>query len=383
MLVISLVLFYGAIGREAKRSAKSKRASFLQIRRLEIAEEENAGRLTKKESAQLLLDVNHEANTSIQRSFVAQANELPLAGWAMLGAATVTIIGSVSLYQWMGYAKDVAFTEDLQKQRLTPEKITDFLQYRSARFDRAEDWYYLASDHMNSNRYQEAVLAYEKALDTLAQNADGRVNLLVEYAQAVFYANDNQSSAKMLQIVETILTADPTQATALDLKGVAEFTQQNYLGAILAWQEAIRYSARSSERLALMSAIDKARQRGNIDSQAVAPIITDQLAVNLEWDDSQVTWQPDDVLLVYALVAGQTMPVAIQRLYPEDFGRIILLTNLDSLMPTMTLAETNQVDVMVKLANINDNDLTKGRVIGKKTAVLPNRNEIYTIKVAL
>lgn len=383
ILVVSLVLLYGAVVREARLSSQGKRRSFLQIRRLEIAEEEKAGRLTQIESAQLLLDVNHEASASTQAAFVTRSNELPLARWLILCAVVVTIVGSVSLYQWMGYAKEVAFTEDLQKQQLTPEKITDFLQYRSTRFDRAEDWYYLASDQMSRNRYQEAVLSYEKALDVLAPNDGGRVNLMVEYAQAIFYANDNQSSPKMVKVVDTILSVAPTEATALDLKGVAQFTQQNYLGAVLAWQEAIRYSARSSERLALMSAIDKARQLGKIDYQEVAPIITDQLAVNINWDDTQLAWQPDDVLLVYALVSGQTMPVAIQRLYPEDFGRIVLLTNLDSLMPTMTLADVNEVDVVVKLANTNDKDLTKGRIIGKKQAVLPNRNEIYTIKVAL
>lgn len=133
----------------------------------------------------------------------------------------------------------------------------------------------------------------------------------------------------------------------------------------------------------MLSAINKARELGQIDYQQVAPIITDQLAVTLDWEATNYRWQKDDVLLVYAVMAGQKMPLAIQRVFPEDLGQPILLTNLDAMMPTATLANVETVDLVVKLSNINDNDLTKGRIIGIKHSLLINSREIFVIKVAL
>mgnify|MGYP000150123257 CR=1 FL=1 len=341
------------------------------------------GRLTPSEARQLLNDLDQEVDSQSNQSRRFFSADVSLARWTMFSVVALSVLGSVSLYQQLGYATEVAFTEDLRKQQLTPEKITRFLQYRSERYDRIEDWYFLATDYMNANKYSEAVSAFEKALEKPSQNAQDHTALLVEYAQAIFYANDNQSSPKMLAVVEAILQQDPTQAIALDLKGVAAFSEQNYLGAVLAWQEAIRYSPRSVERLALLSAIAKARQRGRIDYQQVAPIITHQLAVKIEWDESDRKWQPDDVLLVYAVIKGQKMPVAIQRIFPDDLSQPILLTNLDALMPTVTLAETETVDLMVKLSNIHDKDLTKGRIIGIKESLLINTKEIFAINVAL
>ncbi|MCW8355393.1 MULTISPECIES: tetratricopeptide repeat protein [Marinomonas] len=386
ILVLSVVFLFASLSFRSthfsNQKSEQEKQTFATVRRQEIAEEVECGRLTLVESNQLLRDVDEEAKAPISESRRIRS-DIGFARWVLLGGMSLAILGSVSLYQWMGYSKEVIFTQDLQHQRLTPGKITHFLRYRSERYDRVEDWYYLATDYVSSKRYKEATLAFEKALEKLPIDAENRVNLLVEYAQAIFYANDNHATQKMSEVVDAILRVDPTQATALDLKGVAEFAKQNYLGAVLAWQEAIRYSNHSAERLALLSAISQARKMGEIDYQDVAPIITDQIAVKVVWDDRKLTWQPDDVLLVYAVVDGQKMPVAIQRVFPEDLGQPILLTNLDSLMPTISLAQAKRVDLIVKLANVNDNDLTKGQIIGMKRNLLVNRKEIFAINVAL
>ena len=383
MIALSFFCLYRLVLKRLGALEGQERRAFDRIRRQEIAEEQEAGRLTASESTQLLQDVDHESTrlkSNKKRTFYLGA---PLAQRVMLVVVSAVILGSVNLYQYMGYAKEVRFTEDLQAQRLTPQKISDFLQYRSRRYGGAEDWYYEATDNVSAGRYKDAVLAFEKALEILPRDADGRVNLLVEYAQAIFYANGNQSSSKMKGVVDSILEQNPTEATTLGLKGVAEFDQKNYLGAVLAWQEAIRYNANSSERLALLSAIAKAREAGKINYQQVAPIITHQLAVKIEWDKKALHWQKNDVLLVYALAKGQKMPVAIQRVFPEDLEQPILLTNLDALMPTATLAEVDKVDLIVKLSNINDSDLTKGRIIGIKSGLVTNHKEIFVINVAL
>lgn len=383
MMVLSILYLYRSVILRAGKSVDTNQQAFSNVRRTEVAEEVEAGRLTSQESAQLLVDIEHEASLpSIKESHFFHA-DVQLARWVMLAVIVVAVLGSVSLYQWIGYSKDVVFTQDLQNQQLTPQKVSDFLQYRSRRYDRVEDWYYEATDFVSVGKYEEAVIAFEKALSKLPANGENRTGLLVEYAQTIFYASDNQSSEKMRRVVDQILKDVPTEATALGLKGVSEFDQENYLGAVLAWQEAIRYNPRSAERIALLSAIGKAREAGDINYEQIAPIITHQVAVKIEWDTNSLQWHSDDILLVYALAEGQKMPVAIQRVLPDELGQPILLTNLDALMPTATLAEIDKVDLVVKLSNINDNDLTKGQIIGIKEGSLTNRKEIIVIKVAL
>lgn len=383
MMVLSILFLYYSITLGSAKNADKAQQNFANVRRAEIAEEVDAGRLTELESKQLLEDIEHESNqdsTMLSYSFGSGSR---LAHWVMLLIISTAVLGSVSLYQWMGYSKEVAFTQDLQNQQLTPEKVSGFLQYRSRRYDRAEDWYYEATDFVRAEKYNEAVIAFEKALDKLPENAENRISLLVEYAQTIFYASGNQSSDKMRRVVDQILNEVPTEATSLGLKGVSEFDQKNYLGAVLAWQEAIRYNPRSAERIALISAINKAREEGNIGYDQVAPIITDQVTVKINWDPSNLQWHANDVLLVYALAEGQKMPVAIQRVFPDELGQPILLTNLDALMPTATLAEMEQVDLIVKLSSVNDNDLTKGRIIGIKEGSVINSKEIIVINVSL
>jgi cytochrome c-type biogenesis protein CcmH len=388
MLILSVLFLYRWVSHQVRKDLSQqnrtrKQQAFLSIRRTEIAEEMDAGRLTENEVSQLLLDLDHEADSQKVIKPHWLGSDISLARWVILAIVVVAVLGSVSLYERMGYSKEIVFTKKLQNQTLTPQKISDFLHYRSRRYDRVEDWYYEATDFVQAGKYQEAVVAFEAALSKLPPGANNRVALMAEYAQTIFYANGNQSSVKMRDVVNQILQDEPTQAVALGLKGVAEFDQDNYLGAVLAWQEAVRYNPNSTERLALLSAINKARDAGAIGYEQVPPIVTQQMAIKIQWDPKNIQWQSNDVLLVYALAEGQKMPVAIQRVFPEDLGQTVLLTNLDALMPTATLAEVNKVDVVVKLSNINDNDLTKGQIIGIKEGLVTNRKEIIEIRVSL
>ncbi|WP_394182201.1 tetratricopeptide repeat protein [Marinomonas posidonica] len=387
LLIITLLIscfgyFFWYSGRQ-QRSEKYADEAFFDIRRNEIADEAELGQLSVEESQQLAADLMVEQRVSQTKTPFGSVVQSRFAEWCVLLFFILTVVGSISLYQGLGYAKDVQFHQAMMSETLTPSQVSAFLQYRSRRYDRAEDWYYEAVDEVKAGQYSKAVLAFEKALDRLPEDSQDRLNLLVEYAQAIFYANKNQSSEALEKALQRIFAIAPNQPNALGLKGVTEFDQANYLGAVLAWQEAIRYNPNSAERMALLTAIGKARQLGKISYQTLAPIITDQIAVQLTWQARDRQWQPNDVLLVYAQVPGQKMPVAIQRVLPKDLASPILLTNLDALMPTANLAEVEQVDLVVKLANLQDADLTKGQIIGTKRGVVTNRKEIFTIKLAL
>ncbi len=363
--------------------------SFSRVRKVEIENEEEIGRLTSKEAERLLSDLQLEEQLSfepVEKPLFYRMLSLQRAlstKYVFLGIFALVVLGSVSMYQYLGYAKDVAFTQELASKTNTPKSTLDFLKYRSQRYDRAEDWYYEANDLMASANYSQAITAFQKTLEKLPENSPDRVAVLVKYAQAIFYNNGNVSSPDMEEIVKQVLALDPKNATALGLKGVVEFDHKEYLNAVLAWQEAARYNENATERQTLLGAIQSARKAGNISYQQVPALVTRQIAVRIVWDKSKVVWHSDDVLLIYAVAPGQKMPVAIRRVYPQDLNRLVTLTNLDNLMSKMSLENVGKVDLVVKLSKITAKDLTKGRVIGIKKAVPSNTKAIYTINVTL
>lgn len=384
ILLACFLFLYWAVTQSllSTSDSSSQATSFQQIRYPEIAEEFAFGRITEDEREQLLFDLETEGiNQLLPKSYARKSNLLE--SWLFLVVVVFVVLGSVILYDRLGYSKEVVFTQAVASQNVSAQQVSDFLAYRVNRYDRPEDWFYQASNFMQNNDVQKAVESFEKALSKMPEGAEGRIAVQVEYVQALFYANGSRSSDKIHKEVDSILKVEPTQAAVLGLKGVAQYSEKNYLGAILAWQEAIRYNPKSGERIALLGAIAKARDAGAISFQQVPPVITHQIAVRVIMNSPGQQWQANDVVLVYAKVEGQPMPVSIQRVFPESLNQPILLTNLDALMPTVTLAETQKVDLIVKLSDIRDNDLTKGRIIGIKEDVLTNHKGIIEIKVSL
>ncbi|MBJ7555261.1 tetratricopeptide repeat protein [Marinomonas spartinae] len=383
MLVVSIAYLFTSVQKEQTRRSEVSANTFDNVRRHEIQVEEEVGRLSHEESTQLLEDLASETRRAQEQHRSFNIMEPRFSRFVLTAVASFVILGSVCLYQYLGYAKEVVFTEQLQAKTVTPKQVEAFLSYRSHRYNRPADWYYEANNYMKQGEYAKAEASYLKTLALLPEESPDRVNVLVAYAQSIFYANGNKSSPKMEKVVLEALALDPNQATALGLQGVAYFSSKDYKKAVIAWQNAARHNHNITERNTLLSAIMKAREEGNISYQDVPPVITNAIAMKVEWDPSKVTWHADDILLVYACIPGQKIPIAIRKISPQALNSPIVLTNLDNLMSTQTLASTKKVDVFVKLSSIHSSDLTKGRVIGIRRALPSNSESIYSIKVSL
>ncbi|REG82968.1 tetratricopeptide repeat protein [Marinomonas pollencensis] len=388
MIAASLLFFFVYLQKSLQQNSDENPLNFIAARTSEIAQEQEIGRLTGQEAGVLLHDLEEEKTFSSAKAqgdsgHGAGAKKSPLTRYFLLGVFACVALGSVSLYQSLGYSKEVLFSQALAAKTNTPKMTLDFLKYRSERYDRAEDWYYLANDLMSLEQYPQAMAAFKKALVKLPVGSADQAEVMVRYAQAIFYNNGNVSSPAMIALVDKVLALEPKNATALGLKGVAAFDQQAYLEAVLNWQAAARYNENASERQTLLAAIQNARQAGGISYQQVPALVTQQIALRVVWDKSKIQWQADDVLLVYALASGDRMPIAIRRVYPEELNRPIILTNLDNLMSKQSLADAKNVTLVVKLSKITAKDLTKGQVIGIKKDVPLNTRAIYPINVTL
>lgn len=366
-------------------NSSKKLPSFSAIRQQEIQEELDAGRLSSDEAKQLKADLKMEVDLVRGEgmsggSHATLTNDFSIK--LLFAFAVFTLLGAFALYQQLGFNNDVVFTEKANNGQITREDTINFLLYRANKHQRAQDWYWLGKEHLGQGDYVAAEMAFAKALEVPSENQQDTLTILVDYAQSLFFANGQKVSEKLEHIVAQILSIDPNQTSTLGLKGIIEFEDQNFKGAILAWQKAIKAGAGLSERSSLLGGIQKARQAGNITEKDIPSLISHKIKVKMVVEQLQKI-PSNSVFLVYAKAASQPMPVAIKRILPNQINNVIELTNLDNLMPGMTLKELSKVDVIVKLANQHDQDLTKGKDVASLSNVTVNSGKLLKLPIKL
>ncbi|RDL43623.1 hypothetical protein DN730_12805 [Marinomonas piezotolerans] len=367
--------------RSANATTSSPTIDFQAIRRQEVIEEREVGRLTSEESDQLLKDARSESESICFHRHVNFNNDIKVARVALSAMIAVVIVGAVALYQKLGFSEETLFTQKMLDQSASEQDVADFLAYRVRRYDRAEDWFYQANNQVLAQEYDAAVSSYRATLARMEGDTDERGEVLVELAQALFYANNNKVSEGMAQVVAQALGVDPNNPKALGLQGMIEFSSQHYESAILVWQNAIKQGADRRQRGDLLSGIEVARKQGGITEQMIPPVVTHKLILQLNLDARLLT--SDDVFLVYAQRKGTSLPISIQQVSATQAQLPIVLTNLDNLMSDETLADVDEVNVVVKRSSMRSNDLTQGQVVGQLSSIPSNSEKIFRVNVAL
>jgi cytochrome c-type biogenesis protein CcmH len=110
---------------------------------------------------------------------------------------------------------------------------------------------------MTEQQYGLASDAFAKAH---ALESD-KIAISSQYANALFFANNQSMTKKISELINAILVKDPTDDTALNLLAVDAFHQKKYSIAIQYWEKILtKYDPNSPEGQALLSAIAKAQK---------------------------------------------------------------------------------------------------------------------------
>lgn len=356
---------------------------FSSIRQQEISEELEAGRLSNEEAKQLQQDLKNEVALTQDHTRKFWIGErYTLSYQLLLILMAVSVLGSLALYQYLGFNRDFAFSQKIEAGRVTQEDVTSFLSYRTQKYGRLQDWYWLGKGKLEQGDFTGARDAFAAALSIPIDNQEEALTLWVEYAQSIFFANGQRVNEELIDVVNQVLIMEPDQPTVLGLQGIIEFERQNYEQAILAWQRSIRSGASIAERASLLEGIHRAREAGGISIGQVPSIISDKVTLKLTVEGIEKL-PADAIFLVYARVTEQPMPVAIKRVLPSQVNNLIELTNLDNLMPGKSLSETPVVDVVVKLARQSDQDLTQGREVSVARSIVVNDGKTVNLIVKL
>lgn len=191
--------------------------------------------------------------------------------------AVLIPVVTLILYNQLGAKTELRVFQLLQNPNVSYDAVTAGIE-RWAEEDPNNDQalYLLGSHYLSAGRLKDAVTAFRKLYDITGPHAQ----ISAQLAQVVFLVNDRSVDAEVRRLYNESLASDPGNTTALGLKGIDAFEQQQYTEAVKAWQAALVNEQDLQARRALASGIYEARKmRGDNLPQvtvkvAIAPELT-------------------------------------------------------------------------------------------------------------
>lgn len=249
--------------------------------------------------------------------------------------------------------------------------------------DNLEGWLLLGRSYASMSRFSEAVDAYERAWKLAGDNAD----VLSDYADVLVMASDGQFTARVGELLNKAVAADPGHIKARWLRGHWYFQQADYAAAITDWQQVAAGLPPGNKNLVIISEqIEAAQSRLGKDGESVpavasaAPPATSVAApaaagsgieVRVTLDESLLARAaPNDTLFIFARpVSGARMPLAIVRKQVSDLPVTVTLNDSMAMTPAMVLSKFDQVTVGARVSKSGQAMPASGDLQGVVTPV--------------
>jgi len=242
-----------------------------------------------------------------------------------------------------------------------------------------EGWTMLGRTYFATGQTDKAEEALAKAHDLATKDT----TVTLAYAESIAANNGNNLDGRPAELISEALAADPENATARWLSGMAAYQRGQFQTAAVAWKKVLGQLDPNSDdakelrqligqaeqhagvppeqRLAqagspapaggLGPAADTATQPAGAPAQAAADggaAITVEVSLDPDLADQA---DPDTTVFVYAKAAsGPPMPLAVQRVTVADLPVTLTLDDSMAMMPAMKLSSFPQVIVGARVS---------------------------------
>ncbi len=177
--------------------------------------QERLAELTNQHAAGILDDQQLSAGEAeAARELLADADQAGTPASSRLGRAVPLLVAllvplcALGLYLHWGGSQQVEVARALADAPRSIEEMTARLEQAvQVQPDSAEGWYYLGRTYMAQNRAADAASAFERT----AQLAGRPPEVLGQWAQALFFANDRHWSEHLQQLTDEALQRDPQE----------------------------------------------------------------------------------------------------------------------------------------------------------------------------
>jgi cytochrome c-type biogenesis protein CcmH len=201
----------------------------------------------------------------------------------LLAAFMVPVLG-VALYLHYGASDKVELTREFaQPPQSLDEMVARLERAAVAQPESAEGLYFLGRAYMAQNRPADAAKVFERTVAVAGRQPE----LLGQWAQAQYFADNKQWSDKTQALTDEALKADPKEVTSLGLLGIAAFEAKRYQEAIGYWQRLMNELPEGdASRAALEGGIQKAREQLQANGERVetAPVAATEASIKVSVD---------------------------------------------------------------------------------------------------
>lgn len=271
----------------------------------------------------------------------------------LLAAFMVPVLG-LGLYLHYGASDKVELTREFSQPPKSLEEMVARLERAAvAQPDSAEGLYFLGRAYMAQNRPGDAAKVFERATSLSGRQPE----LLGQWAQAQYFADNKQWSDNTQALTDEALKADPKEVTSLGLLGIAAFEAKRYQEAIGYWQRLMNeLPPGDPSRAALEGGIEKAREQlqaagGKAEAEPTAKAHA-SLTVSVDMADNvKAKVLPTDSVFIFArAMNGPPAPLAVKRVTVADLPITVELSDADAMMPQLKLSNFPEVQLVARIS---------------------------------
>lgn len=268
----------------------------------------------------------------------------------VLAAFLVPVLG-VALYLHYGASDKVELTREFSQPPVSMEDMTRRLERAAAaQPDSPEGLYFLGRAYMAQDRSADAAKIFERTVALAGRQPE----LLGQWAQAQYFADNKQWSPKVQALTDEALKLDPKEVTSLGLLGIAAFEGQRYQEAIDYWNRLLaQLPPDDNSRAALQGGIDRAAEKLKESGGSVAPVKAEkqmQVRVDLAADVKAKALPTDSVFIFARAVKGPPAPLAAKRVTVADLPITVELGDADAMMPQLKLSNFPEVQLVARIS---------------------------------
>lgn len=268
----------------------------------------------------------------------------------LLAAFLVPVLG-VALYLHYGASDKVELTREFSQPPVSMEDMTRRLERAAAaQPDSPEGLYFLGRAYMAQDRSADAAKVFERTVALAGRQPE----LLGQWAQAQYFADNKQWSPKVQALTDEALKLDPKEVTSLGLLGIAAFEGQRYQEAIDYWNRLLaQLPPDDNSRAALQGGIDRAAEKLKENGGSVAPVKAEkqmQVRVDLAADVKAKALPTDSVFIFARAVKGPPAPLAAKRVTVADLPITVELGDADAMMPQLKLSNFPEVQLVARIS---------------------------------
>jgi len=276
---------------------------------------------------------------------------------------------SITLYLKLGASEQVAEQQQTAEKNKTIDteikklgslqNIILTLKQKVMANPDSQGWSLLGRLYLKNQQFKEASDAFAQA----NQLAPHQPDILVAYAESLYFANQLVLTPKAKRLLEQALQLQPAQPNAINLLGMDAYQRGDYAVAVTQWEQLLpQLQQGSEEQQKLLQMIAEAQKKAK--PAATASNIKLAVDVTLATSLKQQLTGHETVFIYAQAVKGPSIPLAIVRKQVDDLPLAVILDQTTSMLPTATLADYQRVKIIARISKSGQAMPATGDLIG-------------------